>query len=146
MAGLLEKIGVKKKKSPVASSAKGEVKDKDKVKGESKEDGKESQKKTDSKQSGHKVKVENAYKVLLGFLNTEKSSRDAKLGKYCFKVNPKFGKRMIKRAVEEYYGVGVTSVNVMNYKPKSKRFRLIKGTRGTYKKAVVTLKDGDSIK
>ncbi|MEA3273595.1 MAG: 50S ribosomal protein L23 [Patescibacteria group bacterium] len=140
MAGLLEKIGVKGKKKPVVSSAKEETKSKGKV------GKKRSQKETSDKLPEHKAKVENAYRVLLGFVNTEKSSQDAQLGKYCFKVNPKFGKRMIQKAVEEYYGVVVTRVNVMNYKPKSKRFRLIKGTRGTYKKAVVTLKDGDSIK
>lgn len=68
------------------------------------------------------------------------------IGKYVFKVNPKSNKNMIAEAIEVLYGVDVTKVNVMKYKQKSHRFRLTKGKKSGYKKAIVTIKAGQEIK
>ena len=78
---------------------------------------------------------------------TEKSSMLAeKENKYFFQVHPTANKIEIKRAVEDLYGVTVVKVNTMNYIGKKKRERTIKfGKRSDWKRAVVTLKDGDSI-
>ena len=51
----------------------------------------------------------------------------------------------IKEAVERLFNVSVTAVNTMVTKGKTKRFRGISGRRKDVKKAVVTLKDGDTI-
>lgn len=81
---------------------------------------------------------------------TEKMTRmSEKTGRYGFIVNPRANKIQIKKAVEDLYSVVVVDVNTMNYIGK-KRTR---GTRGgfttgktpSFKKAIVTLKSGDSI-
>jgi len=51
----------------------------------------------------------------------------------------------IAAAVEELFKVKVTKVNTLNVLGKTKRFRGILGKRGDYKKAIVTLADGQSI-
>ncbi|MCQ2974385.1 MAG: 50S ribosomal protein L23 [Bacteroidales bacterium] len=69
--------------------------------------------------------------------------------KFAFKVNPNANKVQIKKAVEEMYNVTVVAVNTMKYSGKIKS-RLTKagyivGKGKTYKKAIVTLKEGDNI-
>ncbi len=66
--------------------------------------------------------------------------------KYLFEVSPEANKIEIKRAVEQAFGVSVAGVNTMNYKGKRKRNRSVRyGKRRDWKRAVVTLKDGDMI-
>ena len=71
------------------------------------------------------------------------------LPKYGFIVRPEANKIQIKKEVEELYNVTVLSVNTMRYAGKrSSRYTrkgLIKGQKNAYKKAIVTLKEGDSI-
>ena len=50
-----------------------------------------------------------------------------------------------KKAVEGKYGVAVSSVNILNTKPKAVRLGRIEGVRPGYKKAIVTLVEGDKI-
>ena len=88
-------------------------------------------------------------KVLVGIIRrphiTEKTSDSVKHNKYVFIVGPGQNKHSIKRAVEIRYGAVVTSVNVVNMAGKErKRGRQI-GWRPGYKKAIVTLKEGQSI-
>jgi large subunit ribosomal protein L23 len=65
---------------------------------------------------------------------------------YLFEVNRKANKIEIARAVEELFKVSVIAVNTMNYQGKRKRERSMKyGRRSDWKRAVVTLKAGDSI-
>jgi len=72
-----------------------------------------------------------------------------KLNKYAFIVESDANKIQIKEAVEGMYDVTVSSVNVLNYGPKMKsRFTkagVINGKVSSYKKAIVTLVDGDKI-
>ena len=69
-----------------------------------------------------------------------------KLNKYVFRVSPRANKLQIKSAVEKLFGKTVLAVNTANYKGKKKR----RGQTGIgrtahWKKAVVTLKEGDKI-
>lgn len=72
-----------------------------------------------------------------------------KLNRYGFIVDYKSNKIQVKKAVEEMYGVTVDSVNTMNYYGKAKsRFTkagLVSGRTNKYKKAIITLAEGDSI-
>ncbi|HOI88235.1 MAG TPA: 50S ribosomal protein L23 [Lentimicrobium sp.] len=72
-----------------------------------------------------------------------------KLQRYGFIVQKDSNKLQIKKAVEEIYGVEVTDVNTMNYAGKSKsrytKTGLVKGRAGSYKKAIVTLAEGETI-
>ena len=62
-----------------------------------------------------------------------------------FEVLPSANKIEIRNAVEKIFDVTVVKVNVLNVKPKPKRQRYIEGKTRTWKKAMVTLKEGDSI-
>jgi len=81
---------------------------------------------------------------------TEKmTSLSENLNRYGFIVQKTANKLQIKEAVEEIYGVEVKSVNTMNYSGKTKsRFTkagLITGKSRSYKKAIVTLAEGETI-
>ena len=65
--------------------------------------------------------------------------------KYTFEVARNANKYQIKDAVEELFSVHVTRVNTINVKPKTKRVRYIAGKTRQWKKAVVTLAEGESI-
>ena len=68
---------------------------------------------------------------------------------YGFYVDPSANKIQLKKAVEDKFGVSVISVNTLNYAGKSKsrytKKGLIVGKTSAYKKAYVTLKDGEQI-
>jgi large subunit ribosomal protein L23 len=91
--------------------------------------------------------MKNAYGIIQKVLLTEKGIRlSEEQNKYCFKVARDANKIEIKRAVEELFSVKVASVNTMNTKGKMKRERTPnKGRTAAVKKAVVTLKEGESI-
>jgi large subunit ribosomal protein L23 len=80
---------------------------------------------------------------------TEKSSTlSADLNKYTFRVCPCAGKRDIALAVEKIFRVKVESVNVLHTSSKRRRARVRKARPGwtqTFKKAIVSLRDGDKI-
>ena len=69
--------------------------------------------------------------------------------RYGFRVSPDANKLEIKKAVEEMYGVTVESVNTMNYAGKKKsrytKSGIINGKTSAFKKAIVTLKEGETI-
>jgi len=86
-----------------------------------------------------------AYKVLVEPWITEEATRIAELNKYTFKVDPRATKDQVKRAVEGVYGIKVESVNTIKI-PRKKRMRGAKvGWKSGYKKAIVTVKEGDKI-
>lgn len=81
---------------------------------------------------------------------TEKATDDSELNnRYWFKVDKKANKFDIKNTIENTYDVHVSKIRTMNIKPKSKsRFTktgVISGFTSAYKKAIVDLKDGDTI-
>ena len=69
--------------------------------------------------------------------------------RYGFRVSPDANKLEIKKAVEDMYGVTVESVNTMNYAGKKKsrytKSGIINGKSSAFKKAIVTLKEGETI-
>jgi large subunit ribosomal protein L23 len=62
-----------------------------------------------------------------------------------FKVHPNANKRQIREAVEQFFNVKVKEVRTMNYNGKEKRFGRIMGRRNDWKKAVVVLKEGETL-
>ncbi len=72
-----------------------------------------------------------------------------KQNKFGFIVRPKANKLEIKKEVEDLYNVTVVAVNTCRYSGKSKsrntKSGLIKGRTNAYKKAIVTLKEGETI-
>ena len=69
--------------------------------------------------------------------------------RYGFRVSPDANKLEIKKAVEDMYGVTVESVNTMNYAGKKKsrytKSGIINGKTSAFKKAIVSLKEGETI-
>ena len=86
-------------------------------------------------------------KILKTVRLTEKSNElSANLGQYTFEVFPEADKAQIREAVERTFKVTVTRVNVQNYSGKARRSRTGRpGRTADYKKAIVTLKQGDKI-
>ncbi len=64
---------------------------------------------------------------------------------YTFEVAKDANKIEIRQAVEAIFNVKVTKVNTLNVKPKNKRVRRVMGKTRTWKKAMVTVQEGDSI-
>jgi len=88
--------------------------------------------------------------VLIKPVVSEKmTDQSEKLNRYGFVVNHAANKIQIKKAVESFYGVSVETVNTMNYggKTKSKftKAGLIEGKTNKFKKAIVTVVEGDVI-
>jgi large subunit ribosomal protein L23 len=65
--------------------------------------------------------------------------------KVVFKVAPHANKVELKKAIESIFGVTVEKLQTVNVKGKTKRLGLRQGKRPDWKKAIVTLKEGDSI-
>ncbi|MGL5013190.1 MAG: 50S ribosomal protein L23 [Bacteroidales bacterium] len=89
-------------------------------------------------------------RVIIKPIVTEKlTALTEKRGTYGFRVAPEANKIQIKKAVEELYNVTVVDVNTVNYSGKLKsRFTkagILSGKTSAFKKAYVTLKDGEVI-
>ncbi len=76
---------------------------------------------------------------------TEKSTDLTAEGKYVFVVKEKATKPEIKKAIHELYKVDVVDVNVVNRPAKQKRFMNKRGFQEGYRKAIVTIKEGQKI-
>jgi large subunit ribosomal protein L23 len=85
------------------------------------------------------------YEIIRTPVITEKSSQASEHNKVTFKVRKDVSKDQIKQAVEFLFGVKVTSVNTINVLGKIKRFRGRIGKRNDFKKAIVTIAEGQSI-
>ncbi len=85
------------------------------------------------------------YDAIVSPVITEKTTILSENNQVVFEVPLSVSKPEIKEAVETLFKVSVTAVNTMRMKGKTKRFRGIAGRRKDIKKAVVTLKDGDTI-
>ena len=77
--------------------------------------------------------------IILAPIVSEKSYGLLESGRYTFLVHPDANKTQVKIAVEQIFGVKVTSVNTMNRVGKRKRTRAGYGTRKSTKRAIVTL-------
>ena len=82
-------------------------------------------------------------------LSEKANAQQDKSRRYSFRVSKRANKLEIKKAVEEFYGVNVVDVNTLTVPGKNKtRFTkagFIKGQKSGYKKAVVTVAEGDTI-
>ena len=86
------------------------------------------------------------YEVVVRPVITEKSSAAyQERGEYTFQVHPDASKPQIREAIESLFGVKVTGVWTSNVRGKEKRMGQTVGRRPNWKKAIVTLRDGDSI-
>jgi len=90
--------------------------------------------------------MQNLRDVIIAPVLTEKSNTlKGKSNQYVFKVAPTSSKSEIKIAVEKIFGVKVTGISTMNVGGKKKRVRIKEGYTADWKKAIVTLKEGDKI-
>lgn len=82
-------------------------------------------------------------------LSEKMTEMNDKLNKVAFVVSQDANKITVKQAVEEMYNVKVTDVNIVRYQGKAKarytKAGMISGRTASYKKAIVTLAQGDSI-
>ena len=76
---------------------------------------------------------------------TEKSTSLSDLNKVVFKVDKRANKKSIIKSIEKIFKVNVIKVNTINIKGRSKLVRNKKAFKSGYKKAIVTLKKGQSI-
>ncbi len=103
---------------------------------------KKSDKKPAAKMPGTSVK---AYQILLKPLITEKATELGAQNKYVFSVDPSMNKVEVKKAIRQIYNVDPKAVNILNYSGKQVRYGKTTGQTKKWKKAVVTLKPGDTI-
>jgi large subunit ribosomal protein L23 len=85
------------------------------------------------------------YDTLLRPVITEKSMASSESGKVVFMVPLSATKDEVKAAVEAIFNVKVTKVNTVKQAGKVKRFKGYEGVRSDYKKALVTLAEGQNI-
>ena len=83
--------------------------------------------------------------IIIAPVITEKAAIQAEANIYTFKVAKYSNKIEIKKAIEEAFGVKVVKVNTANTKAKDKRVGRYTGKTQTYKKAFITLADGEKI-
>lgn len=83
--------------------------------------------------------------VILRPVISEKSYDLIEQNRYTFEVAKTANKTQIAQAISEIFGVTVTDVNTMNVTGKPRRVRYAKGKTRDWKKAIVTLKSGDTI-
>ena len=87
----------------------------------------------------------NAHQIIVRPLITEKNTNLMTLNKYCFQVAQSANKQQIKQAVEEVFKVAVVSVHTMNVRGKLRRRGQKLGYTADWKKAIVTLAEGNRI-
>jgi large subunit ribosomal protein L23 len=86
------------------------------------------------------------HRTIVRPLITEKSSAAYQTrGEYTFEVHPDASKTQIRSAIEQLFGVKVTGVWTMNVRGKERRMGKTTGRRPNWKKAIVTLREGDTI-
>ena len=89
--------------------------------------------------------MNSVYNVIIRPVVSERSYDLMEQGKYTFEVARTAPKEEIRDAVEKIFGVHVVKVNTVNVKPKNKRVRFVQGKTRTWKKAIVTIAEGESI-
>ena len=87
----------------------------------------------------------NIYNIIKNPVVTEKTTKIAENNQFVFKVDVSSSKESIKMAVEKIFKVKVKNINTIKIKGKTKIFKGTKGRRADYKKAIVSLKDGENL-
>jgi large subunit ribosomal protein L23 len=140
-----EKSDIKSKKTEKAVKVDNEkkeksVKDSKKIKADEKKTTKNTPKEETVKKNS------NAYKVLVKPLITEKATEIGALNKYVFEVEKNANKIEIAKAINEVYGVKPLDINIIRMKGKKVRYVRTLGKKKDWKKAIVTLEEGKTIK
>lgn len=86
-----------------------------------------------------------AYDIIKRPVITEQSMAETEFKKYTFEVAKDANKVEIRQAIEAIFNVKVVKVNTLNVKSKPKRVRYQEGRTRTWKKAMVTLAEGETI-
>ena len=89
--------------------------------------------------------MNSVYNVIIRPVVSERTFDLMGQNKYTFEVAKDAPKEEIRDAVEKIFNVHVVKVNTVNVKPKNKRVRFVQGKTRTWKKAIVTIAEGDSI-
>lgn len=84
-------------------------------------------------------------RVLVRPVISENAMRQQEKNKYVFEVSQSSNKNEISKAVQARFGVVVENVNVIRQKPKIRSFRTNRGTMAGIKKAIVSIKQGQTI-
>lgn len=134
-----EEKSVKKAPAKKAAASKKEVKT------ESMQDLYNTKETNTAKKALASTKFVGAHRVLVRPLITEKAANFGVLNKYAFVVTENANKVEVAKAVLAVYGVKPVSVNIVCVKGKAVTRGRIKGRRSDLKKAIVTLKKGDTI-
>lgn len=89
----------------------------------------------------------NNYQIIIEPVVTEKATAGISSAsqKYTFRVHADADKIMVKQAVQKIFDVKVKSVNLLNIRGKKKRLGRFEGFRASWKKAIVTLVEGETI-
>jgi len=98
-----------------------------------------------AKKTAKKNAAEWMYNIISAPHITEKATLGSQYGQVTFKVPNDATKPQIKQAVEVLFDVKVKAVNTLIQKGKNKRFKGIVGRRSDFKKAIVTLEEGQTI-
>ena len=90
--------------------------------------------------------MSDAHRTIVAPVVTEKSSAAYGARKeYAFRVHPDASKPQIRSAIEELFQVTVTDVRTLTVRAKRRTYGRYEGRRPAWKKAIVTLKEGDAI-
>lgn len=122
---------------PVKKEIKDEVKDEVKKEGQKKEEHKKRPRKRELSEA--------AFHILRSPHITEKAIRLNEENKYVFRINKSANKTGVKGTIEELYGVRVLDINIVNIPRKRRRLGRSEGFKSGYKKAIVTLAEGEKI-
>lgn len=87
----------------------------------------------------------NPYQIIIRPMVTEKNTNLMQLNKYCFEVDRHANKAQIKSAIEQIFSVQVTKVHTINMRGKLRRRGRFFGYTADWKKAIVTLAEGNRI-
>ncbi|MDY7006372.1 MAG: 50S ribosomal protein L23 [Cyanobacteriota bacterium] len=95
---------------------------------------------------GIKVDSRDLVDIIKGPVVTEKATRLMELNQYTFDVDPRATKPTIKAAIEQLFDVKVIGMNTLNLPRKKKRVGKFQGFKPRYKRAIVSLEDGEPIR
>ena len=91
------------------------------------------------------MKKFNLFDIIVSPAITEKATSLSEFNKMVFKVHKGASKNSIKKSIEKIFKVNVIKINTINLKRKTKLVRGKKSFKPGYKKAIVTLKKGQSV-
>jgi len=101
--------------------------------------------KVQNKSENNKFEYKDAYRVLVKPINTEKSMDLAAFNQYIFEVAKDSNKVEIKKAIQFVYNVKPVKINTIKIKGKNVKYGKTKGRTKDWKKAIITLKQGEKI-